>query len=139
MIHYAIMVADLFHYGHVEYLKQIYAMKNPGDLVFIGILDDETVKAYKRTPVLSIDCRKKVLEACRYVDKVLTDVPPIISKDYIDLHSIDYVYVPDNISHSEFALRFTYPNSIGIIRKLNYTTSISTTDIIKRIKSADIY
>lgn len=139
MIHYAIMVADLFHYGHVEYLKQIYAMKNPGDLVFIGILNDETVKAYKRIPVLSVECRKKVLEACRYVDKVLTDVPSIISKDYIELHNIDYVYLPDNISQSELELRFTYPTQQGMIRTLQYTPTISTTDIIKKIKSSDIY
>ena len=39
------MVADLFHYGHVEYLKEC---KNTAPYLLVGIHSDEDVKTYKR-------------------------------------------------------------------------------------------
>lgn len=139
MIHYANMVADLFHYGHVDYIKQIYERKKPGDLVYIGIHSDETTKAYKRTPVMSMEARIRVVEACRYVDQVIPDSPLKITKDYIDRHKIDYVYIPDNRTAAESAVWYSHPMEQGMVRVLQYTGSVSTTDIIKRIKSDDIY
>ena len=139
MIHYANMVADLFHYGHVDYIKQIASNKRPGDLVYIGIHSDETTKAYKRIPVMSMEARIRVVEACRYVDRVIPDSPLTITKEYIDQHKIDYIYVPDNRTPAERTLMYSYPMEQGMIRVLQYTPSVSTTDIIKRIKSDTIY
>uniref|UniRef100_A0A6C0DR09 ethanolamine-phosphate cytidylyltransferase n=1 Tax=viral metagenome TaxID=1070528 RepID=A0A6C0DR09_9ZZZZ len=135
MIHYANMVADLFHYGHVDYIKQIASKKQPGDLVYIGIHSDETTKAYKRTPVMSMEARIRVVEACRYVDRVIPNSPLTITKDYIDQHKIDYIYIPDNRTTAESAIWYSYPMDQGIIRVLEYTSSVSTTDIIKKIRS----
>ena len=48
------MVADLFHYGHVEFLKQASAF---GDHLLVGIHSDEAVQANKRIPILSMEER----------------------------------------------------------------------------------
>ena len=48
------MVADLFHYGHVEFLRQA---KQLGDHLIVGICSDNDVKSYKRKPILSMEER----------------------------------------------------------------------------------
>ena len=51
---YVEMVADLFHYGHVEFLKKASAF---GDHLLVGICSDEAVQANKRNPILSMEER----------------------------------------------------------------------------------
>jgi len=133
MILYADMVADLFHYGHVNFLKNIYLQKKEGDLVYIGIVSDESAKSYKRTPIMSMEERIQVVEACKYVDKVIKDSPVSITKEFIDLHKIDLIFTSDNRTEDEIKLMLEVPYQMGIVRKVPYTNTISTTDIIKRI------
>lgn len=135
MILYTDMVADLFHYGHVEFLKNIYNTKKPGDLLYVGIHNDETVESYKRTPIMTMEERIKVIESCKYIDKVIPDAPLSISKEYIDLYKIDYIFVPDNRTPAEVILMADIPYKLGMIKFVPYTTTISTTDIIKRLKN----
>ena len=45
---YVDMVADLFHLGHVEFLRKA---KEHGDVLKVGIHNDETVEGSKRKPV----------------------------------------------------------------------------------------
>ncbi len=51
---YADMMADLFHYGHIEFLRQARTL---GDYLLVGIHSDEEVEAHKRRPVLTLDER----------------------------------------------------------------------------------
>jgi len=133
MILYTDMVADLFHYGHVNYLKNIYLQKKEGDLLYVGIHSDECTKSYKRTPIMTMEERIQVVEACKYVDKVIVDSPITTTKEYIDLHKIDLIFTPDNRTEDEIKLMLEIPYQMGIVRKVPYTNTISTTDIIKRI------
>ncbi len=64
---YVTLVADLFHYGHVRFLQRARAC---GDYLVAGVLSDELAASYKRRPVLSLDERIAVVEACRFVDEV---------------------------------------------------------------------
>jgi len=43
------MVADLFHFGHVNFLRQA---REHGDYLLVGIHGDEVVENYKRMPIL---------------------------------------------------------------------------------------
>jgi cytidyltransferase-like protein len=47
-------VADLFHYGHVNFLR---TARKHGDYLLVEIHSDEVVRTYKRAPVLSMDER----------------------------------------------------------------------------------
>ena len=47
---YADMVADLFHHGHLEFLKKASAM---GDYLIIGIMSDYDAANVKRQPILN--------------------------------------------------------------------------------------
>ncbi len=56
------MVADLFHYGHVNFLRQA---KEHGDYLLVGVHADETVMIYKPRPILSMEERVASVEGCR--------------------------------------------------------------------------
>ena len=49
---YVDMVADLFHYGHVEFLRKARSL---GDYLLAGICRDDTLVAYKRRPILTME------------------------------------------------------------------------------------
>jgi len=134
MIFYTDVVADLFHYGHLNYFKAIYDMKKEGDIFIVGVHNDEVTLSYKRTPVLTMEERIKVLEGCKYIDKIIPNSPITKTKEYIDLHKIDIIFTPSNRTDDEIKLMLEVPYKLGIIRRIPYTSSISTTDIIKRIK-----
>ena len=134
---YVDMVADLLHYGHMNFLEQIYNkfIKNTSNKLYIGIHNDETVKSYKRLPILNMDERIKVISFCKYIDKIIPNAPLKIEKNYIDLHNIDIICIPDNRTQKETELMCSVPLKLGMIRKLKYTNTISTSEIIKRIKN----
>ena len=79
--------------------------------------------------------RVKVIESCKYIDKIIPDAPLSITKEYIDLHKINYIFMPDNRTPEEVILMANVPYNLGIIKFIPYTNTISTTDIIKRIKN----
>ena len=135
MIFYTNMVADMFHYGHSEYLRKIYELKKEGDKLYVGIHNDETVKSYKRLPVLTMDERIKVISSCKYIDKIIPNAPLSISKEYIDLYKIDQIFIPDNRTVEEIKVMVKIPYELGMVKQISYTPEISTTDLIKRIKN----
>lgn len=68
---YADMVADLFHTGHVKFLETASAL---GDYLIVGIHSNEDFIKYKRTPFLTMHERVSVVNACKFVDKVISPV-----------------------------------------------------------------
>jgi len=130
---YVDMCADLFHYGHVEFLRRA---KNYGDKLFVGIHNDATIQSYKRQPILSMDARIRVVEACRYVNKVIPDAPLFITKEYIDRHGINLIVTCER-TREEIEQMYKIPYELGILTQIPYTYGISTTEIIKRIKERE--
>ena len=125
---YCDMVADLFHHGHVNFLKQCREL---GNYLIVGIHSDKDVESYKRKPILSFEERVKVVEACKYVDKVITG-PLIVTIELLEKYKIDYiVHAHDKGDTSYDKLYKNIPKDKFI--RLDYSKGISTTDIIKRI------
>jgi cytidyltransferase-like protein len=128
---YADMVADLFHYGHVAFLKQARAL---GDYLVVGIHADEVAEANKRTPILSMEERMASVAGCRWVDEVLPNAPWIIDRAWIDEHDINLVVHGDDYSREELEHSHKVPGDMGILRTVPYTGGVSTTEIIRRIR-----
>jgi len=82
---YVDMVGDLFHPGHVAILR---AARDYGDQLVVGVLSDETVSAYKRRPIMTMDERVTVIEACCYVDEVIPDSPYRVTQEFLDEHAL---------------------------------------------------
>ena len=124
------MVGDLFHFGHVAYLK---ACKQMGKILKVGIHSDDDVRSYKRQPILTMDERIKVVEACKYVDEIIPNAPLKLTKDFLKLHNINRVCHADDIS--EKSVNEMYSDVIDVMVFIPYTKGISTTMIIERVKN----
>lgn len=66
---YTTGVFDLFHIGHLNILKRA---RQQCDYLIVGVTTDEVVQEYKhKTPVIPFEERKAIVEAIKYVDKVI--------------------------------------------------------------------
>jgi len=129
---YADMVADLFHRGHLEFLKKIKSLY-PDSYLIIGIHSDSTVESYKRKPIFSMEDRAAIVESCKFVDKVVKDAPLKITEEYLKEHRIDLIIHGDDMT--DFFLEcYSVPIQGGIVEFLPYYKGISTSDIIEKIK-----
>lgn len=131
------MVADLLHYGHIDALKNIYTnYKTKDDKIYLGIHNDETVESYKRKPILTMDERIKVLDCCKYIDKIIPNAPLNVTEDFIKLHKIDKIFIPTNRTNEDNKLMLSNIIDKGIVDiiQIHYSSEISTTNIINRIK-----
>ncbi len=129
------MTADLFHYGHVEFLKQARAL---GDYVLVGIHSDVVLEAHKRKPVLTMEERVTSVAGCRWVDEVIPNAPWKFDPAWIEKYGIDLVVHGDEFSQEQIEYFYEMPLELGIFRTIPYTPGISTTDIIRRCREADV-
>ena len=132
---YVDMVADLFHYGHVNFLRQA---KLHGDFLLVGVHSDETVTNYKRNPILSMEERVLSVAGCRYVDEVVPNAPLEITLDWIEKHNIDLIIHGDDVAPEIRDAWYGVPIKMGIYKSVGYTSGISTTELLSRIRGADI-
>ena len=130
---YADMVADLFHYGHMRFLKKARAI---GDYLLVGIHADDVLVSYKRRPILTMEERVSSVAECRYVDEALPNAPLMVDRAWIEKYNIDLVVHGDDFSQEQQEYYYKVPIEMGIFRTVAYTQGISTTEIIRRCKLA---
>ena len=65
---YSFVVADLFHYGHLQLLQTAKAL---GDYHICGVLTDEAAATYRPRPITNFDERVAVISSIRTVDRVV--------------------------------------------------------------------
>ena len=69
VIGYTTGVYDMFHIGHLNVIKNAKAQC---DYLIVGVSTDELVQKEKnKTPVIPYEERKQIVEAIKYVDKVV--------------------------------------------------------------------
>ncbi len=131
---YTDMVADLFHYGHVEFLKQARAL---GDYLVVGVCADDVVEVYKNRPILTMEERVVSVAGCRYVDEVIPNAPWRFDPTWIEKYDIHLVVHGDDYTREQQVHYYGVPIEKGIFRTLPYRKGISTTEIIARCQAAD--
>ena len=68
-IGYTTGVFDLFHIAHLNILRRA---KEQCEYLIVGVSTDECVKTYKnKTPIIPFEQRMQIVEAIKYVDKVV--------------------------------------------------------------------
>ena len=124
------MVADLFHYGHMEFLRKAREM---GTYLIAGIVADDVVELSKNKPILTMEERVASVADCKYVDQVLPNAPWRIDRAWIIQHHIQLVVHGDDYAEDQLDDIYNVPREMGILRTVPYTKGISTTEIIRRI------
>lgn len=128
-------IFDLFHRGHIEYIKHCKELFEDVFLI-VGVVNDTDAASYKRAPIYCENDRYAIVENIKFVDKIVKDAPLIIDENFMNEHQIDYVIhsfsnEADAEKQQEF---FKVPIMLNKFIKINYYSSISTTDIINKIK-----
>ena len=129
---YIPMVGDLFHVGHINQLRRVHEL---GYTVVVGLHSDETVAAYRRTPVMTMAERVAAVEACKYADQVISDAPTTIDDDFMIRHQIDMVFHGHTDAEEHlYRHMFATPIRLGKFTRTERTAGISTTMLINRIE-----
>lgn len=132
VIGYTTGVFDLFHIGHLNILKRA---KEMCDYLIVGVSTDELVQQYKnKTPVISYEERVQIVEAIKYVDRVV----PQTHRDKFAAwqeHKFDRMFVGDDWKGSplfnELEEKFK-PYGVEIVY-FPYTTGTSSTLLKKTL------
>ena len=130
-----VVVADLFHYGHVRFLCEAKAL---GDHLTVALVTDRRAASYKRPPVMSYEERMAVLETSRYVDSVIP-LDENVTNDFMVKHNFQIrAYGAKNEADEERFFQTLWKDmDRDYFVRVPYTEGISTTDIIARIRNRD--
>jgi glycerol-3-phosphate cytidylyltransferase-like family protein len=140
-------VFDLFHYGHVRAIQQCKCIADAiseekrgngiQDIpeIIIGIISDSDTESYKRLPIFTIDERTEMINAIGIVDEVISPAPLIVKEGFIKKNRIDAVVhgFSDDEDFEKQKGQHKELIDMGIFQRIQYTDTISTTDIINRI------
>lgn len=127
---------DLFHRGHVNFLRQC---KEIGDYVVVSLNTDEFIERYKGSkPVIDYQSRKEVLLACKYVDEVIPNTDGEDSKPAILSVNPKFVIIgsdwakKDYYKQMNFTQQWLDDNDIMLVY-IPYTEGTSTTKIKEKL------
>ena len=133
---YASAVFDLFHYGHVRFLKKCKTL-HPNVHLIIGLHNDKDTEKYKRKPIMTQDERYISLLESNLVDEIIQNAPIYETKEFYKIHNIELVVHAHSPEENKF-YRDTcckHAHEMGIFKRLDYQSGISTTELINRIKN----
>ena len=85
---------DLFHAGHIKFLKACRRIAGDEGYVLVALNTDEFIEAYKgKPPVMTYEERKTVLLACKYVNSVVANLSGADSKPTIMTYEPDFIVI----------------------------------------------
>lgn len=125
---------DLFHSGHARFLKRCAELGE----VTVALNTDEFIKEYKGLPpLMTYEERKEVLEACRYVSKVVPNTGGKDSKPAIEEEQPQIIAIGSDWARRDYYAQMDFDQDwldnrgIGMLY-LPYTPGISTTELKRR-------
>jgi cytidyltransferase-like protein len=131
---YTKVVADLFHMGHVNFLK---AARQMGDRLVVHVVDDDRVEAFKnRRPIMSQQERLAVVAACRHVDETVPDGPKVITRQFMEQRGYALYAYACASGQERQQKRMDSPDlPDSMLGLCSYTPGLSTTEIIQRVQA----
>jgi glycerol-3-phosphate cytidylyltransferase len=137
MILYTGGTFDLFHYGHMEFLKNCRKLCTK---LVVGLNTDHFIFEYKNNwPILNCKERKKSLLLSGLVDEVLENPFGKDSKPIIEAVKPDIIAVGDDWAKKDYYAQMSFTQEWLDEREilliyLPYTKDISSTIIKERLK-----
>ncbi|RIB15610.1 hypothetical protein C2G38_2039239 [Gigaspora rosea] len=127
---------DLFHVGHIEFLKRAKAL---GNYLLVGVHDDQIVNAIKGSnyPLMNLHERVLSVLACRYVDEVIIGAPYSVDNNVLSqVYKVDIVAHGNTPSLPDLNDKDPYeiPKQKGIYVEIeNPSAELTTAGIVDRI------
>eukprot|EP01121_Diplochlamys_sp_Union-15-3_P020058 TRINITY_DN76_c0_g1_i2.p1 TRINITY_DN76_c0_g1~~TRINITY_DN76_c0_g1_i2.p1 ORF type:complete len:373 (-),score=75.71 TRINITY_DN76_c0_g1_i2:71-1189(-) len=130
---------DLFHVGHIDFLKRA---KELGTYLIVGVNPDKVINEKKGWgyPVMNLHERVLSVLSCRYVDEVIIGAPWSLTEQIIKNHNIKIVVhgtVFDYGNNQEDAHLdvsvYEVPKKLGIYREIKSPRGITTSDVVNRV------
>lgn len=129
---------DLFHSGHVNFLKRCSELGT----VTVALNTDEFIEEYKgKAPVMSYAEREAVLLGCKYVTAVIPNFGGSDSRPVIEVVNPDLVVIGSDWARKDYYTQMAFDQNwlddrgIGLCY-IPYTKNVSTTDIKKRMTNS---
>lgn len=131
-IGYTTGVFDMFHIGHLNIIRRA---KEQCEQLIVGVSTDELVQEYKHhTPIIPFEERKAIVEACRYVDRVVeqTSMDKFAAWETV---KFDAMFHGDEWKGSELYNRYIEEfKKVGVdIVFIPHTQGISSTELSKKL------
>ena len=130
---------DLFHSGHVNFLRQCKEIAGTTGQVVVSLNTDSFIQEYKTKPPICNDQeRYDVISSCKYVDEVIwnsggTDSKPAILYVKPDVIAIGSDWaLKDYYKQMDFEQSWLDKLNISLIY-IPYTKGISSTEIKTRL------
>ncbi len=124
---------DLFHAGHVNFLKICKEIAGVSGTVTVSLNTDEFIYEYKKSyPILNYEQRYDVLIACRYVDYVIPNKDGKDSKPAIEDCSPDIIAIGSDWARKDYYKQMNFDQDWLDERNISllyipYTQGISST------------
>lgn len=122
---------DLCHFGHYNFVRQASEL---GDELYAGVHNDEEILKNKGPVVFTLEERMIMIEACKWVTKVIPDSPYNVSVEWLDklncdcnIHGDDLAINSDGVDCHESVIK------AGKFETVPRTKAISTTNLIGRM------
>ena len=131
---------DLWHSGHVNFLRQCKLLSDGGSVI-VSLNTDEFIAQFKgNAPIMTYSEREAILRSCKYVDEVVPNTGGADSKPAIILAKPDIIAVGSDWAKKDYftQMQFTqeWLDQQGILLVyLPYTEGISTTQVKERMKA----
>jgi glycerol-3-phosphate cytidylyltransferase len=130
---------DLFHAGHVNFLKRCSEIAGIAGQVIVSLNTDSFIQEYKnKQPVCNDQERYDVVSACKYVNQVIWNSGGADSKPAILSVQPDVIAIGSDWALKDYYQQMDFEQSW--LDKLNisliyipYTQGISSTEIKKRL------
>lgn len=130
---------DLFHSGHVAFLKRCQEIAGIAGQVIVSLNTDSFIQEYKnKQPVCNDQERYDVISSCKYVNQVIwnsggTDSKPAILSVQPDIIAIGSDWaLKDYYQQMDFEQSWLDKLNISLIY-IPYTQGISSTNIKERL------
>lgn len=129
---------DLFHAGHIEFLKRCSEFGN----VVVSLNTDSFIEQYKgKKPIMSYAERLTLLLACRYVTAVVPNTGGKDSREVIEFTKPDIIVIGSDWARKDYysQMGFTqdWLDERGIaLCYVPYTKGVSSTEIKQRVSQA---
>ena len=112
---------DILHYGHVNLLKRA---KQLGDYLIVVLSSDEFNQMKNKKSYYNYEQRKKIIEACRYVDLVIPENNWEQKISDVQEYKIDVFVMGD-----DWKGKFDFLKEYCEVVYLSRTPDISTTQV----------